>query len=160
VCLAVGVVIYIIAMSTLNVGARYFAMMLTPLSNVVPQLFIYNTLSLHVARPYPKRAAGLALINAIGGTSNIWGSYVWYEPPHFYAGFGMGAYFEGLGKPFPANNSVLAVTVIFGTTITLYKFWVIKQNKMLDAGGEQAKRAARWGITQEQLDLGWRYVGY
>jgi len=60
--------------------------------SVVPQLFIYNTLSLHVARPYPKRAAGLAMINAIGGTSNIWGSYVWYEPPHFYAGFGMGEF--------------------------------------------------------------------
>ena len=32
-CLGIGIVIYIIAMSTLNVGARYFAMMLTPISN-------------------------------------------------------------------------------------------------------------------------------
>jgi hypothetical protein len=69
--------------------------------SVVPQLFIYNTLSLHVARPYPKRAAGLAMINAIGGTSNIWGSYVWYEPPHFYAGFGMGEFEWACPRPVP-----------------------------------------------------------
>jgi hypothetical protein len=55
----------------------------------VPQLFIYNTLSLHCPRPYPKRAAGLALINAIGGTSNTWSSYLWANPPRFFAGFGM-----------------------------------------------------------------------
>ncbi len=53
-------------------------------------MFLYNTLSLHLPRPYPKRAAGLALMNAIGGTSNIWGSYVWYDGPRFFQGFGMG----------------------------------------------------------------------
>lgn len=66
-CLAIGMVIYIIAMTTLNTGARYFAFMWTPVANVVPQMFLYNTLSLHLPRPYPKRAAGLALMNTIGG---------------------------------------------------------------------------------------------
>jgi len=133
--------------------------MLTPMANgelfhdwgrlaanlpVVPQLFIYNTLSLHVARPYPKRAAGLALINAIGGTSNVWSAYVWYDPPHFYAGFGM----------------VLACNLIFLVVFTGYRFYVRRENRRLDAGGPQADRARRYGITQEQVDLGWRYVGY
>ncbi|WVR07255.1 hypothetical protein IAU60_004296 [Kwoniella sp. DSM 27419] len=143
-CLAVGIVIYVIAVSTLNVGARYFAILFTPLSNVVPQLFIYNTLSLHVPRPYPKRAAGLALINAIGGTSNVWSAYVWYAPPHFYAGFGM----------------VLACNTLFMLVITGYRFYVRRENRKLDAGGDQAKHAMRHGITQQQIDLGWRYVGY
>ncbi|KAE8539122.1 hypothetical protein D1P53_005494 [Cryptococcus gattii VGV] len=143
-CLCIGIVIYIIAMTTLNVGARYFAMMWTPVANVVPQLFIYNTLSLHVARPYPKRAAGLALINAIGGTSNIWGSYVWFEPPHFYAGFGM----------------VLAVNVVFLCIITFYRFFVRRENRRLDAGGEQARAVMSRGVTEEQMSLGWRFVGY
>jgi hypothetical protein len=111
---------------------------------VVPQLFIYNTLSLHVARPYPKRAAGLALINAIGGTSNVWSSYVWYSPPHFYAGFGM----------------VLACNLIFLVVFTGYRFYVRRENRRLDEGGAQATHARRYGITQEQADLGWRYVGY
>ncbi|GFZ48491.1 hypothetical protein JCM24511_06239 [Saitozyma sp. JCM 24511] len=81
ICLFIGIAVYIIALSTLNTGARYFAMMFTAISNVVPQLFLYNTMSLHIARPYPKRAAGLALMNAIGGTSNVWGSYVWAWGP-------------------------------------------------------------------------------
>ncbi|AFR96826.2 nicotinamide mononucleotide permease [Cryptococcus neoformans] len=144
VCLCIGIIIYIIAMTTLNVGARYFAMMWTPVANVVPQLFIYNTLSLHVARPYPKRAAGLALINAIGGTSNIWGSYVWFAPPHFYAGFGM----------------VLAVNVVFLCIITFYRFFVRRENRRLDAGGEEARAVMRRGVTEEQMSLGWRFVGY
>lgn len=33
VCLCIGIVIYIIAMTTLSVGARYFAMMWTPVAN-------------------------------------------------------------------------------------------------------------------------------
>lgn len=119
-------------------------MMWTPVANVVPQLFIYNTLSLHVARPYPKRAAGLALINAIGGTSNIWGSYVWFAPPHFYAGFGM----------------VLAVNVVFLCIITFYRFFVRRENRRLDAGGEEARAVMRRGVTEEQMSLGWRFVGY
>jgi hypothetical protein len=32
-CLAIGMVVYAIAMATLNTGARYFAMMWTPVSN-------------------------------------------------------------------------------------------------------------------------------
>ncbi|WRT70324.1 uncharacterized protein IL334_007322 [Kwoniella shivajii] len=144
ICLSIGIVIYVIAVATLSVPARYVAIMFTPVANVVPQLFIYNTLSLHVARPYPKRAAGLALINAIGGTSNVWSAYVWYKPPHFYAGFGM----------------VLACNVLFLIIITAYKFYVRRENAKLDAGGEKARHAMRHGITQEQVDLGWRYVGY
>lgn len=49
---------------------------------------IYKTLNLHMARPYPKRAAGTAMINSIGGLSNIWASYLYYGPPRYYAAFG------------------------------------------------------------------------
>jgi hypothetical protein len=44
--------------------------------------------------------------------------------------------------------------------ITAYKFYVRRENRRLDAGGEEAKKAMRHGVTQEQVDLGWRYVGY
>lgn len=49
---------------------------------------IYKTLNLHMARPYPKRSAGVAMVNALGGLSNLWASYLWYSPPHYYAAFG------------------------------------------------------------------------
>jgi uncharacterized membrane protein (DUF485 family) len=55
---------------------------------------------------------------------------------------------------------VLGVTVLYATIITVYKFYVTRENKKLDQGGQAAKHAMRHGITQEQIDLGWRYVGY
>ena len=39
---------------------------------------LYKTLNVHMARPYPKRAAGVAMINAIGGLSNIWTAYLYF----------------------------------------------------------------------------------
>lgn len=53
---------------------------------------LYKTLNLHMARPYQKRAAGVAMLNAIGGLSNIWGSYLYYAPPRYFAAFGCRKY--------------------------------------------------------------------
>ena len=51
---------------------------------------IYKTMNLHMARPYPKRAAGVAMINSIGGISNIWASYLYYDSPRYTAAFAGG----------------------------------------------------------------------
>lgn len=48
-----------------------------PFSSVGPQILMYKTMNLHLARPISKRAAASALVNAIGGTSNIWASYLY-----------------------------------------------------------------------------------
>lgn len=100
-------------MATLNTGGRYFAMMLMPIACsksrhsttgsqyqgkigipltpaiAAPQIMIYKTLNIHMARPYPKRAAGVAMINAIGGLSNLWASYLYFAPPWYYTAFGV-----------------------------------------------------------------------
>jgi hypothetical protein len=75
-------------MATTKTGPRYFAMMLMPTVCAGPQILLYKTLNIHMARPYPKRAAGVAMINAIGGISNVWTSYLYYSSPHYYAAFG------------------------------------------------------------------------
>lgn len=74
-------------MATLKLGARYFAMMLMPCVVAGSQIMLYKTLNIHMARPYPKRAAGVAMINAIGGLSNVWASSLYYDSPHYYAAF-------------------------------------------------------------------------
>jgi hypothetical protein len=56
--------------------------------------------------------------------------------------------------------TVLAVTILFACLITLYRFFVIRENRRLDAGGAEALKTTKFGVTQEQLDMGWRYVGY
>ncbi|KAI5865657.1 MFS general substrate transporter [Durotheca rogersii] len=143
-CLAVAVVAYVIPLATLRTGPRYFAMMLMPLVCAGPQIMLYKTMNLHMARPYPKRAAGVAMMNSIGGLSNFWASYLYGGPPHYYAAFGC----------------LLGCVAAFVITITGYLFNVRRLNKLLSGTPEERQRAMRSGVTQQQLDLQWRYIGY
>ncbi|KAK7994152.1 hypothetical protein PG989_007533 [Apiospora arundinis] len=142
--LGIGVLAYVISLATLNTGARYFAMMLMPTAVTLPQIMMYKTLNLHMARPYPKRSAGTAMINSLGGLSNLWASYLWFAPPHYYAAFGC----------------LLACVAVFFITITAYRWHVRNLNKLLDGTPEQQSKAMKSGVTQQQIDLGWRYIGY
>ncbi|ENH75706.1 hypothetical protein FOC1_g10003865 [Fusarium oxysporum f. sp. cubense race 1] len=144
-CIAIAVGMYIIPMSTLNVPARYFSMMILPFASVGPQLVLYKTINLHLARPVSKRAAASALVNAIGGTSNIWASYLYYAPPHFYAAFG----------------TLMGCAFLFAGTITFYRWLVLRENKRLDSGDpEEIAKVVKGGVTEEMVQLGWRYEMY
>lgn len=92
--LPLSAVMYVIPMATTNTGARYFSMMIQPFSSVGSQILLFKTINLHLPRPIAKRAAASALVNAIGGTSNIWASYLYYAPPKYYAAFGTSEYLE------------------------------------------------------------------
>lgn len=105
---------------------------------------LYKTLNLHIARPYPKRAAGVAMINAIGGLSNIWGSYLYYDAPRYYAAFGC----------------LLACSVAFFIVLTIYGAHVRRMNTLLNGTAEDQLLALKGGVTQQQVDLGWRYIGF
>ncbi|THX76056.1 MFS general substrate transporter [Aureobasidium pullulans] len=142
-CICIACATYIIALSTLNTAARYTAMMLMPFSSVGPQLMLYKIINQHLPRPIAKRAGAVAMTNAIGGISNIWMSYLFIGAPHYY----------------PAFGALFAAAMVFLVTITGYRFYVLRENKKLDEGGEVAQRAMRHGITQQQFQMGWRYEG-
>lgn len=142
VCIGIACTMYIIPMSTNNVGARYFSMMILPFSSVGPQILMYKIINLHLARPIAKRAAATALVNAIGGTSNIWASYLYYEGPHFYAAFG----------------TLFGCAFLFALTMTFYRWLVLRENKRLDSKNPTLiAKVIKGGVTQEMVDLGWRY---
>lgn len=144
-CISIACGMYVIPMATLNVGARYFSMMILPFASVGPQLVLYKTINLHLARPTAKRAAASALVNAIGGTSNIWASYLYYAPPQFYAAFG----------------TLMGCASMFAATITFYKWLVRRENKRLDSGDpEEIAKVVRGGVTEEMIRLNWRYEMY
>lgn len=144
-CISIATVMYIIPMSTLNVGGRYFAMMMLPFASVAPQILMYKTMSLHLARPIAKRAAASALVNAIGGTANIGASYLYYQGPHFYAAFG----------------TLMGCALAFAATISVYRWLVLRDNRRLDSGdSEEIAKAMKGGVTQEMVSLGWRYEMY
>lgn len=144
-CLAISVVMYIIPMTTLNVGARYFSMMILPFASVGPQLLMYKTINLHLARPVAKRAAASALVNALGGTSNIWASYLYYAPPQFFAAFG----------------TLMGCGLLFMVTITFYRWLVRRENRRLDSNDpDQIALVMKGGVTEEMVQMNWRYEMY
>jgi len=144
-CIAIACVMYIIPMATINVGARYFSMMVLPFASVGPQLLLYKTINLHLARPVSKRAAASALVNAIGGTANIWASYLYYAPPQFFAAFG----------------TLMGCAALFAGTITFYRWLVRRENKRLDSGDpELVAKVMKGGVTDEMVQLNWRYEMY
>ena len=120
-----------------------------------------------MARPYPKRAAGVAMINAIGGLSNLWASYLYYDGPWYYAAFGCSEYsYSSLIKARYIKPALMprtlatACAVVFLVTITGYLIWVRRMNKLLDGSEEDQQKVLKSGVTQQQVDLGWRYLGY
>lgn len=120
-------------------------MMMLPFASVGPQLLLYKTINLHLARPVAKRAAASALVNAIGGTANIWSSYLYFGAPHFYAAFG----------------TLMGCAFIFMLTITFYRWYILRENKRLDSGEpEQIAKVIKGGVTEEMVQLGWRYEMY
>lgn len=144
-CISIAIAMYIIPMATTNVGARYFSMMLLPFASVGPQILLYKTINLHLARPISKRAAASALVNAIGGTSNIWASYLYYQAPHFYAAFG----------------TLMGCAFLFAATLTFYRFLILRENKRLDSGDpQQIAKVIKGGVTEQMVDLNWRYEMY
>ncbi|KAI0532257.1 putative pantothenate transporter [Xylaria digitata] len=144
-CISLSIVLYIILLTIHNIGALYFAMLLLPFASVGPQLLMYKTISLHLARPISKRAVASALVNALGGTSNIWSSYLYYDSPRFYAAFG----------------TLAGAAVLFAATITFYRWLVRRENKRLDSGDPQKiEKVKKGGVTDEMVQLGWRYEMY
>lgn len=144
-CIFITIPLYIISMATLNTGARYFAMMMLPFASVGPQLLLYKTIGVNLPRPVSKRAVASALVNAIGGTANIWTSYLYQAPPYFHAAFG----------------ALIGCAVLFAAVITAYRWLVLRDNRRLDSGDpEQIAKVMRGGVTEEMVQLNWRYEMY
>ncbi|PCG92978.1 Major facilitator superfamily domain, general substrate transporter [Penicillium occitanis (nom. inval.)] len=144
-CISIAITMYIIPMATTNVGARYFSMMILPFASVGPQLLLYKTINVHLARPISKRAVASALVNAIGGTSNIWASYLYYQAPHFYAAFG----------------TLMGCAFLFVATITFYRWLVLRENRRLESEDpDQIAKVMKGGVTEEMVQLNWRYEMY
>ena len=55
---------------------------------------------------------------------------------------------------------VSVCALLFALTITLYKAYIRGQNRLLDGDPDEVKQAMEVGLTQEQVDMGWRYEGF
>lgn len=128
----------IIAVSTLNIAARYVAMMLLPASFYSAAVVILSWITGTLAQPSVKRASAIALINAMCNTPNIWGSYLYYSEPRYVTAF-------------LVNLAATALAIGFATVT---RFSLRKLNAKLERGEDVGKH----GPTPAQIDGGFRYL--
>ncbi|KAI5480105.1 hypothetical protein MNV49_001765 [Pseudohyphozyma bogoriensis] len=136
--LLVAVAANVIAVSTLNTGARYLAMMLMPTSLYSSAIVTLSWITGSITQPAIKRAVAIAVINASCNTPNAWTPYLYKAPPRYLVAFIVNLAAAGLG-------------VGFATATRIY---LRKKNAELDRGDVSARGAP----TQDQIDAGFRYV--
>ena len=132
------VVANIIAVSTLSIAGRYFAMMLLPASFYSSAIVQLSWISGSLSQPAVKRAASIALINCICNSPNILTSYLYYDKPRYVAAFGtnLGAAFIAIGM----------ATVTF--------LYLRRENRKMDQGLQLGKS----GPTAVQQASGFMYL--
>lgn len=67
----------VVVVSTLNLGARFFAMFLMPMGAVSAYQIIVSWVANSFPRPLVKRSACVAVANMLGNCANIYGSYLY-----------------------------------------------------------------------------------
>ncbi|KAG9726105.1 MFS general substrate transporter, partial [Aureobasidium melanogenum] len=126
--ICMGLVGFIINMSTLNTAGRYIALFLQA-GSYAGFIVFYSWISSSFPRPPAKRAVAIALVNAFSQLGNVAGSYVWDLTENGY------------------RKSYGIVTAMFGVTIVgciIMKMVLVNLNKKLEAG-----EAAAWATKPD-----------
>ncbi|XP_044717179.1 major facilitator superfamily domain-containing protein [Hirsutella rhossiliensis] len=140
--LGVGIAAFIVAAATTNTAARYVSMML-----MIPGLYSGFTtavawVSNTMPRPPAKRAAALAVINAVGNGSSIYTSFLYpaSAKPRYIGAF--------------IHNSMLAAMAIAAAFVL--KVLLLRLNRKLDRG-ETVKGAIN-AAPGEAVERGFRFL--
>lgn len=134
---SVTILANVIAVATTNTAARYVAMMLMPASFYSSSIVILSWMASTITGPHVKRAIGIAIINAVSNTSNIWTAYLYFGAPRYLVAF--------------IVNLIASVLLI---CIVLAKRWYLKrQNDKLDRGEDLGPN----GPTPVQVEGGFRF---
>lgn len=134
--IVLGLIGFIISMSTLNVAARYVALFLQA-SSYAGFIVFYSWISSSFPRPPAKRAVALAAINAFSQLGNIAGSYVWDLSEN---GF---------------RKSYGIVTAMFGITVAgcwVFRLTLTRLNKKLEQG-ELVDWGEREDVAQQTAQI-------
>ncbi|KAI0856888.1 allantoate permease [Xylaria cubensis] len=113
----ISVVGNIIAVSTLNTGARFFAMFLLPIGAVTSYQIILAWVANSFPRPLVKRSACISFANLVGNSANIYGSYMYpsSDGPRYL----------------PGGAATAGVALLVAVLALLARFVLQKENKRL-----------------------------
>ncbi|KAK7205268.1 major facilitator superfamily domain-containing protein [Myxozyma melibiosi] len=130
----------IIMISTLNTGARFFAMFLLPIGAYSAYEIIVAWVANSFPRPTVKRSATVAICNMFGNTATIYGAYMYTDGPRYVAG----------------GAAVAGVCVVVAVTALCIRVILRRQNSQLEKS-ENEKIAS--GIDPLTINAyGFRYI--
>ncbi|KAF2865259.1 major facilitator superfamily domain-containing protein [Massariosphaeria phaeospora] len=152
--ICVGLVGFVVSMSTTNVAARYVALFLQA-SAYAGFIVFYSWIASSFPRPPAKRAVAIAMVNAFSQLGNVAGSYVW------------GLSENGFRKSYGIVTSMFGVTIVgcwvFRTILVSLNRKIEEGEKAWETGGDGAEQqtAMTEGVTVEEgtkLQRGFRYL--
>ncbi|KAI3323979.1 allantoate permease [Xylariaceae sp. AK1471] len=139
----VSVVGNIIAISTLNTGARFFAMFLLPIGAVTAYQIILAWVANSFPRPLVKRSACISVANMIGNSANIYGSYM---------------YPASDGPRYLPGGAATAVVAFLVAVLALVARFVLKRENKKLAEREVFESDGRAVDNGEAVVVGFRYI--
>ncbi|KXJ96662.1 allantoate permease [Microdochium bolleyi] len=143
----VSVVGNIIAVATLNTGARFFAMFLLPMGAVAAYQIILSWVANSFPRPLVKRSACISIANMIANCANIYG-------PFMYPATDAPRYLRG-------GVSTAAVAVLVAALAFVLRMVLKKQNEKLaraEVVTEDGNVQNLHGNSREAGAVGFRYI--
>ncbi|KAK4224464.1 major facilitator superfamily domain-containing protein [Podospora fimiseda] len=118
-----GLIGFIISMSTLNHVARYIALFLQA-SSYAGFIVFYSWISSSFPRPPAKRAVALAMVNAFSQLGNVAGSYVWVMDAENQK-------HTGFRKSYGVVMAMFAVTIV---GCYIFRMMLSRLNRKIQAG--------------------------
>lgn len=130
-----------IATGSTAVGARFFAMFLMPMGSISAYTVIVGWVANSFPRPLVKRSASIAIVNMIGNTASIYGSYM---------------YDKTTGPQYiPGGSSNAVISFLVGGLAIVLRYLHKWENKKLEKAENEEN--AQDGET-ERGPVGFRYI--
>lgn len=130
-----------IATGTTAPGARFFAMFLMPMGSIAAYTIIVGWVANSFPRPLVKRSAAIAIVNMIGNTASIYGSYM---------------YNKDQGPQYvPGGSSNAAISFLVGVLALILRYLHKWENRKLERAENEA--AANGTLTGRGPE-GFRYI--
>merc|ERR1711977_331399 len=121
---AVAIFGFVLGMATLNMGARYFAMIVFSIGTYAVNSIILGWVGSTCGQSREKKATSLAIVNTIANASFIWTPYLWpsSDEPRYVT----------------AMSSSAAFSVATAAGAWVMKLWLIRENKKIRQSDNEA----------------------
>jgi len=131
---------YIIALSTMSTGGRYFSLFLMATGYCGFALTL-NWVSNAIPRPPAKRSVAMGMVNGVGNLGNMAGSYVWQA---------------SWGPKYHQSMIISICSLVLATILGLImRYMLIRENKRM----EQEEKALMEGPERERIEEAARLEG-